>query len=104
LIIVLLLAYLYSLLNLTIGLIQLVKKSIPLSNAVLFIIGSISILLTIFIKAPTSFLIFLIAGLALIQIGAILNGIYLKGKITISHQLTRLLFGITLVILYQTFR
>lgn len=102
-IIVLLIAYLYSLLNLLIGTIQLVKKSIPLSNSILFILGSISILFTLLIKTSTLFLFFLISGLALIQVGAIRNGVYLHGKVTISHQLTRLIFGITLVILYLIF-
>ncbi len=100
--ILLIVIYSYSLLNLFIGILQLNKHLIPPpSNSILFVLGSISILITLFsIKYP---LLFLIAGFVLIQIGAILNGIHLNGKVTLSHQLIRFIFGLIIIILYSNF-
>ena len=104
LLILLMIIYFYAVLNLFIGILQIFKQMIPIRNTLLFILGSISILVTLFlIKTPPLFLIFLIVGFIFIQIGAIFNGIYLHGKMTISHQLIRFSLLIIITIFYLEF-
>ncbi|WP_199880552.1 hypothetical protein [Bacillus massiliglaciei] len=97
-------AGLYALLHLLAGIMQVRKRKVPLKNALLFIVGSIVLLLTPFTYENTYTTgILLVAGFILIQIAAILNGFHLHGKITVSHQLVRLLLFLLILSLYLVF-
>ncbi|WP_438497640.1 hypothetical protein [Paenibacillus sp. IHBB 3054] len=97
---VFIISYLYALLHLGVGLIQLRQRQVPARTAVLFIAGALSIALTSFFWGHTlTAAVLLSFGFILIQSGAIMNGIHLHGKVTASHQLVRLaLFAVLLVI------
>lgn len=97
-IIILIIVSVYALLNLIIGLIHINKLYIPKLNASLFIVGSICLAM-IYTKISYG-IYFIVAGHAIIQIGALLNGLHIRGKIKLKHQVTRLLFGITVIELY----
>lgn len=100
-IIVSIISYIYGLPHLLMGLVQLKQKTVPVKNSILFILGSISILLTsLFLENTLVWVILMTIGFVLIQISAMMNGFYLHGKITLSHQLVRFILFLIILITY----
>ena len=98
-IVILVVCAIYAFLNFIGGFAQLLQKGkTPILNPSLLMIGSVIILISIFIhdsKSTAGWL--LLFGFVFIQTGAVLNGYYLHGKITMSHQLVR--FALLIIVM-----
>lgn len=91
-------ASLYALLHLLTGSVQLFKGDIPVQNAVLFVAGSLCMAVyLVFFTNTLGALALLAAGFLVIQLGAILNGKFMNGKVTFSHQLVRFVLMLVVV-------
>ena len=100
-ILLLILGLIYGILSILAGIIQFTKKTTGLFSNSLMIIGGILVAIVAafssHLKLP---LLFLILGLMLIHISAILNGKKLYGKIHLNHHIIRLIFSIILIVLF----
>lgn len=103
-IIVWLISYIYAVLHMVVGVSQLKQKNVPIKNSILFILGSTILLTTLAFKEYVVLtVVLIILGFITIQIGAIMNGLHLKGKITLSHQLFRIGLLLLLIFMYLIF-
>lgn len=91
----------YSILNILVSILS-IKKNLPLLNISIFIVGSLLMIYSVWGDFSLNKMISLLIGLLLIQLGAVLNGNFLKGKFSLSHQIIR--FTISLVIIFIYWR
>lgn len=91
----------YSTLNVLVSILS-IKKNLPVLNISIFIVGSLLMIYSVWDDFNLNKMISLLIGLLLIQLGAILNGNFLKEKTSLSHQIIRLI--ISLVIIFICWR
>ena len=92
------LACVYAALMFLAGSVQFKKKDVSATPSILMITGSILILISVVLLSihSVSSIIALIAGLIIIHISAIMNGLQLHGKLTVKHHMIR--FGVSLAL------
>ena len=89
---------LYAGLMLLAAVLQFKNKSVSVGSPVLMAVGSLLLLISayqMYYNSPFT-IIFLMAGLLLIHISAIINGLQMHGKLTYKHHLIR--FGLSFVL------
>lgn len=89
----------YSILNILVSILS-IKKNLPILNISIFIVGSILMICSVWGDLSLNKMISLLIGLLLIQLGALLNGNFLKGKFSLSHQIIRLTISLVIIFIY----
>ena len=91
----------YAALMLLAGTLQFKNKSVTKISPLMMVIGSL-LLLLFSAKYYYNFrytIVFLVVGLILIHLSAIVNGIQMNGKLTVKHHIIRFILSVSLVII-----